>query len=131
MEARVERLGQLLDQGGRTDEHVTYYLEAIHASHRTGGSPTRILLRPFSLEDTRNYVTYQLQRAEVDAKLFSEDAVRRLFHASQGRPRSINQLSTQALIQCAVLGRDAIDGDFMNQLIAAHPLYQPAQGGRS
>lgn len=89
------------------------------------------LLRPFSLEDTRNYVTYQLQRAEVDAKLFSEDAVRRLFHASQGRPRSINQLSTQALIQCAVLGRDAIDGDFMNQLIAAHPLYQPAQGGRS
>lgn len=81
-------------------------------------------LRPFTLEDVRNYVQFHLQRAEVDPKLFTEDAIKRLFHASHGRPRAINQLATQALIHAVVLGRDSIDGDFMNHLIASHPLYQ-------
>jgi len=82
------------------------------------------MLRPFSLEDTRNYIQFHLQRAEVDPKLFTEEAIKRLFQASHGRPRAINQLAVQALIQAAVIGRDTIDGDFMAHLIAAHPLYQ-------
>jgi type II secretory pathway predicted ATPase ExeA len=81
-------------------------------------------LRPYSLEDTRNYVTFHLTRADVRADLFSEDAVRKLFHASQGRPRSINQLALQTLIQAAVQGRDNIDGAFVAAQIAAHPLYE-------
>jgi type II secretory pathway predicted ATPase ExeA len=81
-------------------------------------------LRPFGLEDTTNYVAYQLSQASLDPKLFSADAVRKLFHASQGRPRNINQLAIQALIQAAVHGRDTVDGDFMSHLIATHPLYQ-------
>lgn len=86
-------------------------------------------LRPFGLEDTRHYVRYHLERAEADPQLFSDDAIQRIFQASHGRPRSINQLATQALIQAAVLGRTAIDGDFMASLIAAHPLYQTPPGG--
>jgi type II secretory pathway predicted ATPase ExeA len=82
------------------------------------------VLRPFSLEDTRNYIQFHLTRAEVDPKLLSEDAIKRIFQASHGRPRAINQLATQSLIQAAVLGRESIDGDFMRHLIAAHPLYQ-------
>ena len=81
-------------------------------------------LRPFSLEDTRNYVRFHLQGAGADAKLFSDEAIRRLFHASQGKPRRINQLALQTLIQAAVHGRDAIDGDFVAAQVAAHPLYQ-------
>jgi hypothetical protein len=81
-------------------------------------------LRPFSLEDVRNYVHFHLLRAEVDPKLFTEEAIKRLFQSSHGRPRAINQLATQALIQAVVLGRDSIDGDFMNHLVASHPLYQ-------
>lgn len=81
-------------------------------------------LRPFGLEDTTNYVAFHLSRASVDSKLFSPDAVRKLFHASHGRPRSINQLAIQALIQAAVQGHDIIDGDFMTHLVATHPLYQ-------
>lgn len=80
-------------------------------------------LRPFGLEDARNYVRHHLQLAAADPKLFSDDAVRRLFHASRGQPRHINQLATQALIQAAVAGRDSIDGDFLAHLIDAHPLY--------
>jgi type II secretory pathway predicted ATPase ExeA len=81
-------------------------------------------LRPFSLEDTRNYVRFHLHSADADDKLFSDEAVRRLFLASQGKPRRINQLALQTLIQAAVQGRDAIDGDFVATQVASHPLYQ-------
>lgn len=81
-------------------------------------------LKPFGLEDTRNYIIFHLERADADPKLFTDDAMRRIFQASMGRPRSINQLAVQALIQTAVKGRDQIDGTFMKNLIAAHPLYQ-------
>ena len=88
-------------------------------------------LRPFGLEDTRNYVRFHLERADTPPKLFSDQAIRHLFNASAGRPRSINQLAVQALIQAAVQGRDEIDGDFMNALILSHPLFQgPPGGGR-
>jgi type II secretory pathway predicted ATPase ExeA len=80
-------------------------------------------LRPFGLEDTVNYIRFHLQRSELDPKLFTEPAIKRLFQASQGRPRNINQLAIQALIQAAVQGRPDIDGDFMSHMITAHPLY--------
>ena len=86
-------------------------------------------LRPFGLEDTRNYVRFHLERAETPSKLFSDPAIRHLFNASAGRPRSINQLAMQALIQAAVQGRDEIDGDFMRTLIQSHPLLQGTPGG--
>ena len=81
-------------------------------------------LRAFTFEDTRNYITYHLQRADLDPRLFSDTASKLIFQASQGRPRSINQLATQALIQAVVLGRDHIDGDLTKILIDTHPFYR-------
>ena len=81
-------------------------------------------LKPFGMEDTRNYICFHLERADGDPNLFTDDAIRKIFQASMGRPRSINQLALQALIQTAVQGRDQIDGTSMKNLIAAHPLYQ-------
>ena len=86
-------------------------------------------LRPFGVEDTRNYIRFHLERADMDQKLFSDKASTRLFQASQGRPRSINQLAMQALISAAVQGRDQVDGDFMDATVAAHPLYQTTTRG--
>ena len=80
-------------------------------------------LRPFSIEDTLNYVRFHLEEAGAKAALVSDDAVRAVFHASQGVPRAVNQLVLQALIQATVHGRDDIDGRFMNAQISAHPLY--------
>lgn len=87
-------------------------------------------LKPFTLEDTRNYVRHHLQRADADPKLITDEAIRRIFQASVGFPRNINQLATQALIQAAVYGVDSITGDFMAQQIAAHPLYTTPGGER-
>lgn len=83
-------------------------------------------LRAFTLDDTRAYVRFHLERAQVDAKLFSDDAIRRIFNASQGRPRHVNQLALHVLIAAAVQGREVVDGNFVGQQIAAHPLYQGA-----
>jgi len=87
-------------------------------------------LRPFGLEDTRNYVRFHLERAEASPKLFSDDAIRHLFNASAGRPRSINQLALQALIHAAVQMRDEIEGDFLNAMIQAHPLFHGPSGAK-
>lgn len=85
-------------------------------------------LKPYTLEDTRNYVAFHLQRAGAHDGLFSEDAIKRLFLVSQGVPRRINQASLQLLIQAAVVGQDTITGDFAANQLAAHPLYD-AYGG--
>jgi len=83
-------------------------------------------LKPFSLEDTRNYVAFHVTRAGARDRLFSEDAVKRMFQASQGIPRRINQIAIHALIQAAVMGHDAVTGDFLAAQLAAHPLYDNA-----
>jgi type II secretory pathway predicted ATPase ExeA len=112
-----------------TDELLTTLRDGALASLRTRIVYAQ-MLRPFTLEDTRNYIQFHLQRAEVDPKLLTEEATKRLFQASHGRPRAINQLAMQAFIQAAVLGRDTVDGDFMAHLIATHPLYQAAAQDR-
>jgi len=81
-------------------------------------------LRPFGLEDTQNYIRFHLERVDGDNKLFSDDAIRRVFQASQGRPRNINQLCIGALILGAVQGRDHIDGTFIKNLLNHNPLFQ-------
>ena len=84
-------------------------------------------LRPFSLEDTRNYIRFHLQRADADLKLFSDPAIKHIFQATKGKPRIINQLCLYLLIQAAIAGIDTIDGDFAAAQIAAHPFFQARQ----
>jgi type II secretory pathway predicted ATPase ExeA len=81
-------------------------------------------LKPFGLEDTTGYIRFHLEGAQSDPDLFSDEAVKRIFHVSQGRPRTINQLCIGALIQCAMKGLDKIDGPFIKSFIAGHPLYK-------
>lgn len=85
-------------------------------------------LKPFNLEDTRNYIGHQLRNAGARDQLIAEGAVRKLFQASGGVPRRINQLALHVLIQAAVVGIDAISAEFMQQQLNAHPLYDAAGG---
>lgn len=85
-------------------------------------------LKAFTLEDTRNYVRYQLLQAGASDSLFAEDAVRRLFNASKGIARRINQIALQAMMDAAVRGLDDIKGDAMQRVITAHPLYDSPGG---
>lgn len=85
-------------------------------------------LRGFNLEDTRNYVAFQLRHAGAREQLFAEGAIKKLFQASGGIPRRINQLALHVLIQGAVLGIDTITTEFMAQQLQNHPLYDPSTG---
>ena len=85
-------------------------------------------LRPFSLEDTRNYIRYHTDGAGAQSGLVTDEAARAIFLAAEGAPRLINQLAVQALIQAAVTGRDQLDGRFVADLIKSHPLF--ARGDR-
>lgn len=80
-------------------------------------------LRPFSLEDTRNYIRYHLDSAGAQPGLITDEAARSIFLASEGAPRLVNQLAVQALIQAAVTGCDQLDGRFLADLIKLHPLF--------
>jgi type II secretory pathway predicted ATPase ExeA len=95
-------------------------------------------LRPFTLEDTRNYIAFHVRESggvdelfsdDAVRALFSDDAVRALFGASMGMPRAINQLALQAMITAAVRGIDQIDGKEMQSVVHHHPLYE-SRGGR-
>lgn len=81
-------------------------------------------LRAFTAEDTRNYLRFHLERAEVEAVLLSDDTCQQIFQASLGKPRQVNQLALHALIAAAARGRDDVDGRFMKKAIDAHPLYR-------
>ncbi len=81
-------------------------------------------LKPFGLDDTRSYIQFHLKRAESESDIFSDDAVKKIFHISQGRPRTINQLCIGMLIKAAILGNDNIDTSFAKAFISEHPLYQ-------
>jgi type II secretory pathway predicted ATPase ExeA len=85
-------------------------------------------LRGLNLEDTRNYIAFQLRHAGARDGLFAEGAVKKLFQASGGTPRRINQLALHTLIQGAVLGIDTVSTEFMTQQLHSHPLYDPATG---
>ncbi len=81
-------------------------------------------LRPFSIEDTRNYVRFHLQHAGARDEVFSDTAVTTLFHAAKGVPRAINQVALQALIHAAVHGVETVDSERMKRVLHNHPLYR-------
>jgi len=67
-------------------------------------------LVPLSLDDTRAYLAHRLSVAGVERSLFEEEAVLRLHAATDGVPRLLNHLATQALIEGMARGADQIDG---------------------
>lgn len=85
-------------------------------------------LQPFTHEDTHNYIAYHIKRVDSRPDLFSDDATKRIFAASQGRPRYINQIALQALVEAAIDGIDTITGDHVTRVLTAHPLYRSQQG---
>lgn len=81
-------------------------------------------LRPFGLEDTRNYIRFHLQKAQGSPELFSDNAAQKIFQISAGNPRNINQIALYVLVFGAIWGKDKIDARFLSDLLADNPLYK-------
>jgi type II secretory pathway predicted ATPase ExeA len=66
-------------------------------------------LRPLDAEEAREYVRHRLAVAGGAADLFSDAAIDRLHEASEGIPRVLNHLATQALLEAMARGLAAVD----------------------
>ncbi len=69
----------------------------------------RYHLQHLSLTETRAYLRHRCAQAGVDAVLFSPNAARRLWRASSGVPRLINNLADRALLGAYARGRHQVD----------------------
>jgi len=79
------------------------------------------VLRPFELEDTENYIKFRLKKAGGRENLFSKDAIEKIHLYSEGIPRMINHICSNALIEG--FSRDAIiiRGDIIEAV--AHEMF--------
>ncbi|EGV15926.1 ExeA family protein [Thiocapsa marina] len=62
----------------------------------------RFHLRPFTLEETGDYIRHRVAVAGVDRPLFTAAAIRRIYHCSGGVPRLVNILCDRALLGACV-----------------------------
>ena len=56
-------------------------------------------LKPLTLDETRNYIMYRLSVAGRKEPLFTEGAVDEIFKCSEGVPRKINNIASNALLE--------------------------------
>ena len=83
-------------------------------------------LTPMTEADTRAYVSYRLAVAGAPRPLFTDGALALLHRASEGIPRVVNHLATQALLEG--MGREVqlVDEDVMAAVSAGQLLHQEA-----
>ena len=86
-------------------------------------------LRGFSLDDTKKYIRYHLERADGPPNLFTDGAVRLIFQLSKGYPRVINQVAIQSLIQAALRNEGHITDKFIKKFVLSNPLFDKDAGG--
>lgn len=138
--ATLDLVRRLTDGGGDGEDHVSILLAGTEqVLHVLRDDPTLVplqtrfgyahTLRPFGIQDARNYVDFHLHFASGGAQnVFMDGAIRVLFHASQGVPRRMNQLALQALLEAVIHEADAIDEKAMKRVLQAHPLYDAPRG---
>jgi type II secretory pathway predicted ATPase ExeA len=77
----------------------------------------RYALEGFTEEDTALYIKHRLRIASVKDDLFTPEAIRRIFLASQGIPREINNLCAAAFLAAQNSGATKIDAKLVGQLL--------------
>lgn len=75
-------------------------------------------LEGFSLEETTAYIRHRLTVAGGAPHLFTEDAIKRIFDASEGVPRAINNLCELSLLKAELANLDCIDGKLIKQIVS-------------
>ncbi len=77
-------------------------------------------IEPLSLQETAGYIDYRARMAGYRGQpLFAEDAIKLIAEASQGTPRTINNLCYNALSLCAKLKSKQVDAAMVAKVIAA------------
>ena len=86
-------------------------------------------LVPLDAEDMTAYLAHRLAVAGAERPLFTEDAVGRLYAASGGIPRVVNQLATEALLEGMARGAAQVDGAMVETVAAEQDFERPRPRG--
>jgi len=77
-------------------------------------------IEPLAAEDILNYINYRVKLAGYSgAPLFTEAALESIAEASNGTPRTINNLCYKALSLCCALKSKQVDGSMVSKVIAS------------
>ncbi len=76
---------------------------------------TRAYLKPLSKEQTEGYIKHRLNVAGADLSLFTYNAIDLIYEYSGGRPRLINSICDNALLESAFLERVPIDREMVEE----------------
>jgi len=71
----------------------------------------KIRLKPFSEEDTRDYIKHRLRVAGCNKEIFTEEAIRRIYQYTQGIPRRINTVCDNTLLEGYLFKANLIDSE--------------------
>lgn len=77
----------------------------------------RYFLEGFSLEETTAYIKHRVEIAGGASDVFTDEAIQKIFDASEGVPREINNLCALALFKAQTVGADQVDGKLVKQLV--------------
>ncbi len=76
-------------------------------------------IEPLSAEEIVAYIDYRLKQAGYSGEpLFTADALRQIADASQGIPRTVNNLCFNALSLCCALKSRKVDSSMMDEVLA-------------
>jgi type II secretory pathway predicted ATPase ExeA len=73
-----------------------------------------ISLHPMSEGSTFEYIKHRLKIAGAHDEVFTEDAIAEIFRWSRGRPRIINSLCDNALLEAVLLQKKPINGEIVD-----------------
>jgi len=71
-------------------------------------------------DETTAYIRKQMQQTGATLPVFSDQAIRAIYRASQGLPRLVNHLCTQALYAAAPQKSEVIDEGHVQSVLADH-----------
>ncbi len=77
----------------------------------------RYHLGPLDYEDTVNYIQFRLRKAGREEPIFTEDAVKIIYEYSEGLPRVINNIASNALLAGFGKEEDPVSADTVMDVI--------------
>lgn len=82
----------------------------------------RFFLEGFSQEDAASYIKHRLGAVGAPTDVFSEEAIEKIFDASEGIPREVNNVCVLALVKAESMGLDAVDEKTVKQIVLQREL---------
>jgi general secretion pathway protein A len=77
----------------------------------------KIRLKEFSEKDTNDYIKHRMTIAGCKKEIFSEEAIKLIYHCTNGTPRLINTVCDNALLEGYLSKAGNIDGSIINTVV--------------